>query len=85
MESMSLIEKLKIVEQESKTIKRQFFVFYEGNEAEKSLVNHLKASFDNLIITPLEEGVQLSISNLFREFIQQLFFPNLLVNSNYIL
>ncbi len=64
---MSLIEKLKIVEKQERQIKRAFYVFYEGNEAEKSLVESLKRKYRGIIITPIEAGVQISKKNIVDE------------------
>ncbi len=68
---MSLTDKFKIIERESKQ-KKIYYVFYEGDEAERSLVNELKKNFRKCIITPIDSGIQISntdIVNHFKEII----------------
>lgn len=66
---MSLINNLRIQEQRNRSLKRSFFVFYEGNKAERSFVDKLKQSFSGLIITPLELGIQISKDDIVAEFV----------------
>lgn len=65
---MSLFEKMKFIEESNLKIRRTFYVFYEGDQAERSLVGSLKSSFNNLIVTPVECGIQISKFDIISDF-----------------